>query len=59
MEKMMCYKCRNSCNKLMPGKVSNIEEMCSIKDILQALELDENRIYCPSFKLVEGMKLYS
>lgn len=54
MEEMMCYKCRNFCGKVLPEKVSDIEKTCSIKNVLQVLELDENRIYCPSFDLLSG-----
>lgn len=54
MEEMMCYKCKNSRDKLVPKKASNIEKMCRVKNVLQVLELDENRIYCPSFVLLQG-----
>lgn len=56
MEEMMCCKCRNFSGELLPGKVSDIEKTCRVKNVLQVLELDENRIYCPPFELLEGFQ---
>ncbi len=53
MEEMMCWSCKRSRTGLNPKNIEEIDNNCELPSILRALELDENRIYCPHYSIGE------
>jgi hypothetical protein len=53
MEEMMCWSCKRSRAGLNPKNIEEIDKNCELPSILSALELDENRIYCPHYSVNE------
>lgn len=51
MEEMMCWSCKRSRTGLNPKNIEEIDNNCELPSILMALELDENRIYCPHYSM--------
>lgn len=53
MEEMMCWSCKRSKTGLNPKNIKDIDDNCELPSILWALELDENRVYCPHYSINE------
>jgi hypothetical protein len=53
MEEMMCWSCKRSRTCINPKNIEEIDKNCELPSILQALELDENKIYCPHYSINE------
>lgn len=53
MEEMMCFSCKRSRTGINPKKIEEIDNNCELPSILSALELDENRVYCPHYSINE------
>jgi hypothetical protein len=51
MEEMMCWSCKRSRTGLNPKNIEEVDNNCELPSILRALELDENRIYCPHYSI--------
>ncbi len=51
MEEMRCWSCNFSMKGLNPENIEGIDNNCRLPSILDALVLDENRVYCPHYSI--------